>query len=536
MPFRAFRRRLLPLLAVATFALPVSAWGSALASAPCPATPAPAVEETESGIMDEGLHPAGDLDADGRPDAIHVGETSLAAVKGHDGSTLWSSAGAVDAVYRAGDLDDVPGADLIVWSNNTTHVGTSQVREYVVRGFSGSSGATLWTRTFPSLVNFGGPRHEGAVSVLSPPADLDGDGARDLLLGQYFQEADTMFTRGLFESMSGKTGLPIARYGAGVGSWYHPLNGPTRQLPFAVVVPDLTGDCLADVAVNASRLSVSAIQAFPGTGGAPIWHLELQHEGNERVLEVTPAHLNGDASGDVLLSIGIFGNAPSSGSEVKLVALSGVDGAQIWSSMFPQNLSRVTLQPAADGSGDDILLSGPFARSFGTIGLVDGSTGAIRWQRSYQDGWPFLAGDATGDGRGDIVIRLERCVMGCVDTEAQLISSSDGSVVWTREALQGESLIAAEGDLDGDGLNDLFAFRDGEGSQPSFYTAVSGKDGDALWPAYRRMDEVVSILRVAPLDIRPNPGVDVLEGFRADDHAAGPAARPGTGGAPIWFR
>jgi hypothetical protein len=104
-------------------------------------------------------------------------------------------------------------------------------------------------------------------------------------------------------------------------------------------------------------------------------------------------------------------------------------------------------------------------------------------------------------------------------------------------AFQGESLIAAEGDLDGDGLHDLFAFRDGDGNQPSFYTAVSGKDGSELWPAYRRMDEVVSILRVAPLDVRPNhPGVDVLEGFRADDHAVGPAARPGGGGPPIWYR
>jgi hypothetical protein len=395
----------------------------------------------------------------------------------------------------------------------------------------------LWTRTFPSLTNLGGARSEGSISILSPPADLDGDGARDLLLGQYFQEADTMFTRGLFESISGKTGLPLARYGAGVGSWYHPLNGPTRQLPFAEVVPDLTGDCLADVVVNASRLSVSAIQAFPGKGGAPVWHKEIQHEGNERVLDVNGAYLNQDATGDVLLSVAIFGSAPSSGSQVNLVALSGVDGAQVWSSVFPQNLSRLTLQPAADGSGHDILLSDTFARSFGTLGLVDGSTGVIRWQRPYQSAWPFLSGDATGDGRGDVVIRHERCVSGCVDTEAQLVSSSDGSIVWTREAVQGESLIAAGGDLDGDGRDDLFAFRDGIENQPSFYTAISGEDGSALWPGYRRMDEVVSILRVAPLDIRPNhPGVDVLEGFRADDHPGGPAARPGSGGPPIWSR
>ena len=536
MPFRAFRRRLVLPLALAALAIPGGATGSALAQAPCTPSPAPAVEETEDGIWDEGLHPAGDLDGDGRPDALLVSETSLTAVRGHDGATLWTSSGGVDSVYRAGDLDGVAGADLIVWSNNTTHAGAGQVREYVVRGFSGATGTTLWTRTFPSLVNIGGARHEGGISVLSAPTDLDGDGARDLLLGQHFQEADTMFTRALFESMSGKTGLPIARYGAGVGSWYNLVNGPSRQLPFAVVVPDLTGDCLADVTVNASRLAVSAVQAFPGKGGAPVWHVEIQHEGNDRVLEVTGAHLTPDTTGDVLLSIGPFGNG-TFGSEVELVALSGVDGSRAWASVFPQNLSRLSLQPAADGSGHDILLSGPFARSLGTIGSVDGSTGAIRWQLAYQDGWPFLAGDATGDGIGDIVLRRERCIQGCRDTEALLISASDGSIVWSREALQAETLVAAGGDLDGDGRNDLFAFRDGAGNQPSLYTAVSGKDGSALWPGYRRMDEVVSILRVAPLDIRPNhPGVDVLEGFRADDHAAGPAARPGSGGPPLWYR
>jgi hypothetical protein len=373
--------------------------------------------------------------------------------------------------------------------------------------------------------------------VLSAPVDLDGDGARDLLLGQHFQEADTAFTRALFESMSGRTGAMIARYGAGVGTWYNPLNGPSRQLPFATTIPDVNGDCLADVAVNASRLSPSAIQMFPGKGGAPLWHKEISHEGEDRVLEVTGAHLDDDQSGDLLLSIGIFGRAPQSGSQVQLVALSGTDGSQLWSSTFPQNLSRLTLQPASDGPGDDILLSGPYARSFGNIGAVDGSTGAILWQRSYTDAWPILPGDATGDGIDDLVIGFEKCVMGCVSTEAQLVSASDGAVVWTREAVEGEDLVPAGGDLDGDGRDDLFAFRSGEGEQPSFYAAVSGAEGSLIWHSYRRMDEAITILRVESLDMRPDhPGADVLEGFRAEDHVSGPAARPGTGGPPLWLR
>jgi hypothetical protein len=110
MPFRAFRRRLVLPLAIAALAIPTGETGSAFAQAPCTPAPASAVEEAEE-IWDEGLHPAGDLDGDGRPDALHVSETSLTGVRGHDGATLWTSPGAVDSVYRAGDLDGVAGAD-----------------------------------------------------------------------------------------------------------------------------------------------------------------------------------------------------------------------------------------------------------------------------------------------------------------------------------------------------------------------------------------------------------------------------------------
>jgi hypothetical protein len=533
------RRRLGSSLCALSLVALMAGWSGSAAALCAPAT-LPSVEETDFGVTDPGLHPAGDLDADGRGDVVQIGSTSLLdAVRGYDGTTIWASPDEVDTVYRAGDLDGVPGDDLIVRLSEVTSAGGGgQATLYEFRGVSGATGATLWTKTYPSLVNFGGARHEGSISVLSTPVDLDGDGARDLLLGQHFQEADTMVTRSLFESISGKTGATIARYGAGVGTWYPlpQINGPSRQLAFAVVVPDLTGDCLADVAVNASRLSLSAIQVFPGKGGAPVWHKEIAQEGTERVLAVTGAYLDNDATGDVLLSVGMYGHAPISGSEVELIALSGSDGAQVWSSVFPQNLSRLTLQPGADGSGHDILLSGPFARSYGNIGVVDGTTGAIRWQRYYIDGGTILPGDATGDGVDDLIIGLEKCVMGCVSTEAQLISASDGTVVWTREAHQGEDLVPIGADLDGDGLDDMFAFRDGEG-QPSFYAAVSGRDGSLLWHSYRRMDDAISILRIDTLDIRPDhPGVDVLEGFRGEDHVSGPAARPGDGGTPFWYR
>jgi hypothetical protein len=312
------------------------------------------------------------------------------------------------------------------------------------------------------------------------------------------------------------------------------LSQVVKQLPVAVTVPDLSGDCLADVVVTTTRTQANALTAFSGDDGTVEWRNTFVDAEGPRLTRIMGGYLNADNIGDVLLGFG-QPNGGGVGATIELVGLSGSDGQDIWSSTFPQNGSQIDLVTDPQTGSNDVLMVGNPTLSTGTAGLVDGATGAISWTRDFE-GNPDVAGDVDGDGVDDVLIGHQSCVQGCTDTGATILSGADGSSIWTRASLVGEHLVAASADIDGDGADDLFAVLSSTEQRGGAYTVVSGRTSDEMWAFSRLFEDPQTLFILDTLDVTSSPGVDVIETFSTPQSPRGAGARNGSAGSPIWSR
>jgi hypothetical protein len=366
-----------------------------------------------------------DVDGDGLGDVV-VGAPdddvgllnnagSVQVRSGVDGQVLWTALGdgAGDSLGRAvagtPDLDGDGVADVIVGAPMDdaplkTDAGSARV-------YSGASGTLLWT----AIGNSGADRFGSAVAGV---ADLDGDGAGDVIVGAFLDSPAGVLNAGSVFVYSGASGALLWQAG-GTGTAGH----------FATAVAgagDLDGDGYGDVLVGApdediSGLSnVGRVYAYSGASGTSLWTKAgttgLNRFGSS--VAGVPSLLGAGVPG---VAVGAYLDDPIGRPNAgRVYALAGTTGAVIWSAAG--NATNDFFGWAVGGGADvdddgygDVVAGAPFATvsgqsSVGAAYVLSGQTGASLFQYSGSSlseavgrSVDFLA-DVDGDGRGDVVV------------------------------------------------------------------------------------------------------------------------------------
>jgi hypothetical protein len=501
----------------------------------------PAIDE--EGEWRELARARSDFTGDQLEDVIELGETSLKGLRGTDGQELWSVAHGGQWVWfaPAGRLDADARDDLFVTEFLETETAGEYTMTFRLRAISGASGTQLWERsyaevwqsiTIPDPLGYGYGRSDATnlgyadIDYAFPVAftDLTGDGALDVAVIRYDSagvDGQVVWADGLaavLDVVSGTDGTVGGQFaGVGVSSWTD-----------ALVVPDLTGDAKSDV-VTISGASAGGsnrdlrLAAFPGKGGAPVWQATVSVPSNTW-LDWRGVELNGDGKGDVLLSQLSF----TSGTLLR--ALSGVDGAQMWTRNLPSFASTSVAGDANGDGGADLLVEGEDYGSAGPEGegarsdtlaiptlpghegdgveasdygpscdappygsgyefggcyteaffLVDGKTGGLGWQWASETGfYAHDVGDIDGDGVIDLLSQGARLIDGRWHGVRSLRSGKTGQQVW--EQAGPGSVWELGGDVDGDGKQDLVLVRQWYGDSERYTrTLISGANGGRM--------------------------------------------------------
>jgi hypothetical protein len=299
------------------------------------------------------------------------------------------------------------------------------------------------------------------------PLDADGDGHADVAAGARFKLQQKVLQNGSATVWSGATGARIRAWDGDspdglFGHWVMP-------------VPDLSGDGLADVVIAAPHALVDGrmhgvlVARSPKTG-KEIWTRgETASENLGWDLTLAGDH-DGDGHPD------LFVGAPAQ-DDGRAYLLSGRDGSVLRtygvreaSASFGWYVAR--LDDLDRDGRPDLVVGAPFARSadgtiVGEARVLSSASGLTlyHWRgtdrRGGFGGVVAAAGDLDGDGTGEIAVAAPgtedqtRTVPG----ELRVYSGATGKELrlWSGTQpgeLYGRMVVAA-GDLDGDGVEDL---------------------------------------------------------------------------------
>lgn len=298
------------------------------------------------------------------------------------------------------------------------------------------------------------------------PMDVDGDGVADIAAGARWKMKDKIYQNGFAAVWSGRDGHKIQEWDPRVddGMFGHAV----------LLVDDLDGDDLADVLVSSPTapskgVAAGMIAAYSPKTGRRLWNAVA--DGKQRLgWDLARA---GDQDADGIADV--FAGAPSdSGGHVYL--LSGKDGSILETYAPPAPRWSFGWYVAAtddlDGDGRQDLLVGAFVgdKSGDTMGraYLFSATGGLPLQQwvGEDEASAFgevvaAVGDLDGDGLGDLAVSAawsgdpSRRRSG----EVRVYSSASGAELRRFVGKQpGEyygRMVADAGDLDGDGTRDL---------------------------------------------------------------------------------
>jgi hypothetical protein len=316
--------------------------------------------EPERSCFGHALRAAGDVDGDGRDDALvgHEHGARCELRSGADGSRLRALDRSWRDVLALGDLDRDGADDLLLFLG-----GAAEVR-------SGRDDRLL--------------RHlslHDARSLL-PAGDLDGDGLTDLLVSG---EAHTLWASAAPAGEDGARPAPFPRAARReLGElWPGGASGEPGALLAAVAAGDLDGDGRTDLALSVARGEAGAVLALPGSGGAPLWRIEGAATLGHALL--APGDLDGDGAPDLVVA------QPVAPFTVVIRAHSGADGVELWRASWDDGGMTVrprlaAAPPVEEGAPPGVLVAGCDHRWHGWVqrnGFVthlDGATGEPVWR------------------------------------------------------------------------------------------------------------------------------------------------------------
>jgi hypothetical protein len=250
--------------------------------------------------------------------------------------------------------------------------------------------------------------------------------------------------------------------------------------------------------------------------------------------------LDGDGKGDVILTAIDWEGFGGDGT-TEIASLYGTDLSSVRMRMFgTDGLGFPEPVPNVMGAGtQDLLLLREHEDWSMSATLLDGDWGTafpgmFGWGASGE--YIDLAGDATGDGKEDIVV-YDSTYDDWTDeyTETtRVISGSNGQAAWTHttgESDAYEFLVATAADANGSGTADFALI--GEGGDGDEYRLLEGANGADLWARARRVGGYLYYLHPGLLE---GQGDDLLESVETDGGTFRTGARRGESGALLWRR
>ncbi|GAA0650715.1 beta strand repeat-containing protein [Brevundimonas lenta] len=331
------------------------------------------------------------------------------------------------SVASAGDVNNDGVPDLIVGADLDDVGGPNYGSARVI---SGANGATLHFLTGGAAEDFFGHSVAGA-------GDVDNDGFDDVIIGAWVADPNGQES-GLARVYSGATGA---------------------------ILHTFTGNSAGD------RLGVSVASA---------------------------GDVNGDGRPDLI--VGVYqedNNGQNSGSAL---VYSGVDGALLhtFNGSVPAEMFGTSVASAGDVDGDgqaDLIVGAPgddvTATNAGAAYVYSGATGALLYTfngASSGDNFGVSvagAGDVNGDGRADLIVGANLDDNTGVNSgSARVISGATGATLY---AVNGAGVgaqfgrsVAAAGDLDGDGCDDLIVGAPEDRATAGSARIISGATGGTI--------------------------------------------------------
>ena len=263
---------------------------------------------------------------------------------------------------------------------------------------------------------------------------------------------------------------------------------------------DLDGDGTDDVLVgfgsyNASKdLLLDRIDAVSGGNGTVLW--SITHEVNKHICARGAGNLNGDDKDDVLT----FTIRYDSGTEIyaleSISALSGTDGAVLWSKDINTDLWGVWAEFDFNGDGmDDIMVQYESYESSIEINYIDeiyilNGDGSLLWQKTPSNWiYAYMAGDLNGNGGEDLLVYSEQNFDTYCTAKIFAVQGSNGDALWSKTASNEDCvwLYPADpaGDLNNDGKDDVMMQHERWNPSHEDYTttiyALHGSSGSVIW-------------------------------------------------------
>ena len=349
---------------------------------------------------------------------------------GSDYSALYDSYSQIPNVqettslaFSVSDLSGDNASDLLVLNLS----GQAETEDFnsSISAISGADGSILWQKDYP-----------GSLVYAMAAGDLNRDGLADVMVDQVLT-GEGLGLSSSISALDGSNGNEI---------WSRPQ---AMAMTVAYPVKDSDGDGAPDIVVHTFHIdgmngSLSTrIARVSGSSGESI---------DERTfigalaVEYPAGNLTDDGIPDSIIAICQFNGNMSGELEDDLMnitattleAIDGLGGAKLWEQSFA---GPAVALPVADLTGDGrdelaayLIRSGEDASITNDLALLQGSDGAVLWQKSFS-GFMAIAmpgADQTGEGLRDMIIYK---VEGSEEIETLAVKGDDGIELWSRPGM-----------------------------------------------------------------------------------------------------
>ena len=230
--------------------------------------------------------------------------------------------------------------------------------------------------------------------------------------------------------------------------------------------PDLTGDDVEDVIIGTAGTSRS-VYALSGVDGALLWTFDTHFFGGAGgyVYEVASAgDLNGDLVPDVL---GAAGDDAG-----RVFALSGATGQLIWPGTHVATF--FTVRPIHDVTGDNVpdVVGGTTS---GIAAAYNGASGAAIWTVTVAAGSPIFSLLPMGNANPEATIS-EDVVVASAYTGVYCLDGNNGARIWTAPEQAFVYELAVGSDITGDDVREVYY-----GTVSGWVRCLDGSSGQVIW-------------------------------------------------------
>jgi hypothetical protein len=305
--------------------------------------------------------------------------SSISAISGADGSTLWQKDYPGSLVYAmtAGDVNGNGLTDVMV---DQVLAGEELSLSSSVSIFDGSNGNEIWSRPLTM-----------AVTVAYPIKDTDGDDAPDMVVHTFHVDGMNGSLSTRIARVSGASGMDIDEktFIGSLAVEYPAGNLTADGVPDSIIaIYQLNGSMSGELEDDLMNITATTLEAIDGQGGAKLW--EQSFDGPAMAVPLTD--LTGDGMDDLAAYLIRYGEDASITNDMAL--LQGSDGAVLWQKSFPGFMAIGV--PGADQTGeglkDMIIYKVEGSEGVETV-AVKGDDGRQLWNRT---GMIYLPTDLLG--------------------------------------------------------------------------------------------------------------------------------------------